>query len=272
MNRLTGLAVLAALAMTAAARSEPYWIAWEAASGHFPEEEGWTRHTFYGGGQRWFEDGALVLDTTAYGGICDWAQMDRPGAMDPGPGEIFAMKWRLNVAEINPPDQYEADVGFASDEAWCIGFNFGLDFVHSVFENRLIATFPPYVFHDFELISSDMRNYTLLIDGWPKGEGVFLHLINPSQIFGGDGVQGPTSMTRWEWFEFGAVASPQPGDTNCDGAVDFRDINPFVLALTNGSAYQQTYPNCWPENADVNGNGSVGFDDINPFAALLTAQ
>ncbi|MEW6198522.1 MAG: hypothetical protein AB1601_07670 [Planctomycetota bacterium] len=60
------------------------------------------------------------------------------------------------------------------------------------------------------------------------------------------------------------------GDLNCDRAVDFGDINPFVLALTNPAAYAQAYPNCRLELADINGDGFVNFGDINPFVRLLT--
>ncbi len=61
----------------------------------------------------------------------------------------------------------------------------------------------------------------------------------------------------------------RPGDLNCDGAVNFDDINPFVLALADPGAYQQQYPNCNILNGDCNGDGQVNFDDINPFVALL---
>ncbi len=57
------------------------------------------------------------------------------------------------------------------------------------------------------------------------------------------------------------------GDANCDGVIDFGDINAFVDALLNGNYCDGT-----GENADVNGNGSVGFDDINPFVNLLTTN
>ncbi|MEW6251481.1 MAG: hypothetical protein AB1716_12595 [Planctomycetota bacterium] len=60
------------------------------------------------------------------------------------------------------------------------------------------------------------------------------------------------------------------GDLNCDGAVDFDDINPFVLALSDPAGYAVAYPNCNILNGDVNGDGQVNFDDINPFVALLT--
>ena len=60
------------------------------------------------------------------------------------------------------------------------------------------------------------------------------------------------------------------GDANCDASVNFRDINPFVLALTDRPAWQATYPACPLGNIDINGDGSVNFGDINPFVALLT--
>jgi hypothetical protein len=60
------------------------------------------------------------------------------------------------------------------------------------------------------------------------------------------------------------------GDLNCDGAVDFGDINPYVLALTDPAAYGTTFPACDVLNADINGDGGVDFGDINPFVALLS--
>jgi hypothetical protein len=62
------------------------------------------------------------------------------------------------------------------------------------------------------------------------------------------------------------------GDMNCDGTVDFGDINPFVQCLSNFAAWQATF--CCPaRNGDINidgtyGQGSLG--DINPFVELLS--
>jgi hypothetical protein len=61
-----------------------------------------------------------------------------------------------------------------------------------------------------------------------------------------------------------------PGDMNCDGAVNFRDINPFVLALTDPVAWQNQFPGCNIMNGDINGDGAFNFRDINPFVALLS--
>jgi hypothetical protein len=67
-----------------------------------------------------------------------------------------------------------------------------------------------------------------------------------------------------------AEALSHPGDLNCDGNVDFGDINPFVLALTNPAGYAAAYPNCNIMNGDINQDGKVDFGDINPFVRLLT--
>ncbi|MEW6251601.1 MAG: hypothetical protein AB1716_13215, partial [Planctomycetota bacterium] len=57
---------------------------------------------------------------------------------------------------------------------------------------------------------------------------------------------------------------PCPGDCDCNGMVDFNDINPFVTVLSGGTP-------CRFENCDVNGDGHIDFNDINPFVAVLTA-
>jgi hypothetical protein len=62
------------------------------------------------------------------------------------------------------------------------------------------------------------------------------------------------------------------GDLNCDGAVDFADINPFVLLLGDPTAWQAAFPGCPQINGDINGDGAVGFGDINPFVALLSGS
>ncbi len=71
----------------------------------------------------------------------------------------------------------------------------------------------------------------------------------------------------------GTICDPNPcicpGDLNCDGVVDFGDINPFVLILSNYAVWEQTYPGCPGGNGDLDGNGTPGFEDINPFVGLV---
>ena len=62
------------------------------------------------------------------------------------------------------------------------------------------------------------------------------------------------------------------GDLNCDELVDFDDINPFVLALSDPVAYEAAFPTCYLWNADCNTDGQVDFGDINAFVALLSGR
>ena len=60
------------------------------------------------------------------------------------------------------------------------------------------------------------------------------------------------------------------GDCNCDGVVDFFDIDPFVLAITDPAAYAAAYPDCDIATADCNEDGTIDFFDIDPFVGLIT--
>lgn len=59
------------------------------------------------------------------------------------------------------------------------------------------------------------------------------------------------------------------GDMNCDGTVNNFDINPFVTAISDPSAYASQYPTCILLNADINGDGLVNNFDINGFVACI---
>lgn len=57
------------------------------------------------------------------------------------------------------------------------------------------------------------------------------------------------------------------GDMNCDGAVTFADIDPFVAALSGPDAWPN--PACPWVNGDCTGDANVTFGDIDPFVARL---
>ena len=57
-------------------------------------------------------------------------------------------------------------------------------------------------------------------------------------------------------------------DANCDGLINFGDIDPFVLAITNYAQYQAEFPGC--DNADTNFDSLVNFGDIDPFVYAIT--
>jgi photosystem II stability/assembly factor-like uncharacterized protein len=77
-----------------------------------------------------------------------------------------------------------------------------------------------------------------------------------------------TTQGRGVW----SVPIAVPGDLNGDAVVDFGDINPFVLALSDPVAFAQHYPNVDPNLAgDMNGDGVLDFGDINGFVFLLSS-
>ena len=60
-------------------------------------------------------------------------------------------------------------------------------------------------------------------------------------------------------------------DMDCDGDVDFDDINPLILAISDPNAYQAQFPNCNLLNGDLDGDGDVDFDEIDYFGGLFGA-
>lgn len=62
---------------------------------------------------------------------------------------------------------------------------------------------------------------------------------------------------------------PLLGDLNCDGALDFFDIDSFVLALTDPALYQAQFNFCDIHLADANLDGVIDFFDLDPFVGLL---
>jgi hypothetical protein len=88
--------------------------------------------------------------------------------------------------------------------------------------------------------------------------------------WGGTGFDEVNIKDLW----VGEVAPPIcVGDVNCDGVINFGDINPFVLYLSNFATWQSTYAGCEPRNGDINCDGTYGqgsFGDINPFVSVMT--
>jgi hypothetical protein len=61
----------------------------------------------------------------------------------------------------------------------------------------------------------------------------------------------------------GAAPSICRGDCNCDGNINFADINAFVAVLQNPSSA------CSFDNCDVDGSGAINFADINALVDAL---
>ncbi len=56
------------------------------------------------------------------------------------------------------------------------------------------------------------------------------------------------------------------GDCNCDGVINFDDINALVAALSDPDGV------CFFPNIDMDFSGVIDFDDINPFVEILSGS
>ncbi|MCK4343070.1 MAG: hypothetical protein KAY37_15250, partial [Phycisphaerae bacterium] len=64
------------------------------------------------------------------------------------------------------------------------------------------------------------------------------------------------------------------GDSDCDGEINWRDIDYLVAAMNdNVAAWEAMFlpgtPTCSFENNDVNDDGTINWRDIDPFVALM---
>jgi hypothetical protein len=216
-NRINAIAVAVVLGFfgVLAVEATPYWVDWEGNGGQWPESAGFEREwgnwqgPNHGGANRTLENGVLTYDSLYDPGVYDFYEMDRPGAMNPGPGETFVMEWRLKVDAVSSDDGDPGVVLF-SDDAWGISFRYTTDHIRSVFESYLNIPFAPYVWHDYRLVSSGLRSYDLYIDGTLARQGAFVHVITQSVATFGEGTQGVASLHHWDYYRFGVVA-PEPG-------------------------------------------------------------
>ncbi len=61
------------------------------------------------------------------------------------------------------------------------------------------------------------------------------------------------------------------GDLDCDGDVDFDDIDPFVLGLQAPDQYESTFGLPPSVKGDTDGDGDLDFDDIDGFVDILNS-
>lgn len=100
------------------------------------------------------------------------------------------------------------------------------------------------------------------------GDGLYCGSANPMNLMTDPEDEKPEG--GWELLRLTGAAYPRIGDLNCDGVVDYGDIDPFVLALSGKAAYEGATPACNWHLADINGDGNVDYGDIDAFVALLS--
>jgi hypothetical protein len=67
----------------------------------------------------------------------------------------------------------------------------------------------------------------------------------------------------------GSACPGSRGDVNCDGLINFFDIDPFLLALFDLPTYQTTYCGGDICAADIDCSGAIDFFDIDPMLGCL---
>jgi len=133
------------------------------------------------------------------------------------------------------------------------------EFARTPNNGRLFYLDAGNVIHEFQIAGAESLNVSVLGFG-EDANGELYVMVN--------GTGTPFGTTGAVWRIGRTICR---GDLNCDGFIDFADINPFVLALTNAPGWQAQYPYCPTLNGDVNSDGVVNFGDINPFVSLLAA-
>ncbi len=116
--------------------------------------------------------------------------------------------------------------------------------------------------------ASDQFGYSVAVSGDTLAVGA---VFEDSNAVGPNGNQGDNSAADSGAAYVFAGAGPEllQGDANCDGSVDFFDIDPFLLAVFDPATYQASYCGGSLAAADANCDGSVDFFDIDPFLACL---
>ena len=199
---------MAALALTVStASADQYWIAYE--GDDYPENEGWTRNwgdwtgQYHGGAIRSLNSGVLTYDSLHDDGVFDFSYIEMPGQIDPGPGELFVMEWRLKVDEVN--GIYDPGVALFSDMSRGLGFGFTECELIGGFEHGLTIPIAPGLFHEYRVQSWNMLTYELYIDNVLAKQGLFTDTVTASYVGWGDNVQGAASIHHWDYFHFGVV-------------------------------------------------------------------
>jgi plastocyanin len=120
-------------------------------------------------------------------------------------------------------------------------------------------------------VTSQKAKDTLIHDGrfdsglMNRGDVFEFHFVDPGEYWywcvpHGSSMQGVVYVVP---------RRPCLGDMNCDGGIDFDDIDPFVLALVSPEDYAVAYPDCNVLNGDTDQDGDVDFDDIDELIELL---
>lgn len=207
MPRMTASLLAFALAFTTAsiARADLFWVAYEA--DNLPEQSGWTRVFESPGGIRSASAGIFVLNTISRPAVYDFNFRQATAILDPG--EELAFEWRVRVTGSIHDTFIQVGRGAVYGG---IGPSIGPDTVQ--ISDTVSLPIASGVFHSYRLVTSDMRNFRLWIDGslaWTYAP-VTLYQPNINVLFGDwtGFATSISSVSEWDYFRFGVVPIPAP--------------------------------------------------------------
>jgi hypothetical protein len=131
---------------------------------------------------------------------------------------------------------------------------------------------------DFAQVVVPRDDYNARLAASPTGDAVFTLsvqgpadplLCNPSFITLRVDYRGATGLDAN--LNLAPDVCEQPGDLNCDLAVNGADIQAFLRALTDPALFAALHPGCDAGLGDFNDNGAVDSADIAPFVGVLLA-
>jgi len=126
-------------------------------------------------------------------------------SLDPEPGEVFLLQWRVRVDEVN--GGIDPGVWLKTDDYRSMDFRLAIDHVE-IPQFITIAEFEPGVLHTFEFRSADMETFEFRLDGVLTYEGTMLPSGYSSTVGWGDIVYGASSLATWDYVRFGVVPEP----------------------------------------------------------------
>jgi hypothetical protein len=113
----------------------------------------------------------------------------------------------------------------------------------------------------WEALPSDLSDPLWGLAPWPT---VVKRMLYGGGIFMRAGPYASARIGRWT-----CVPGWTAGDLNCDGVVDYCDVDPFVWAVIDRAQFEARFPGCLWFNGDINADNRVDFGDINPLVELL---